>query len=117
LGRALRIYVEDLRTHLAEAARVIAPGGVVAYSVANTVRAGQVFDLAEAFRQLLVEAEFIDVQAVPRQQAGRRIRPAGRDILSGRFARGTDSAGVREGSATLPCGGALFLVLAPGRRR
>ncbi|MEV0903192.1 hypothetical protein [Actinoplanes sp. NPDC049802] len=96
LGRALRTYVEDLRTHFAEAARVIAPGGVVAYSVANTVRAGRVFDLAEAFRQLLVEAKFADVQAVPRQQSGRRILPAGRDVQSGRFARDTSNAGVRE---------------------
>jgi SAM-dependent methyltransferase len=96
LGRALRTYVEDLRTHLAEAARVVAPGGIVAYSVANTVRAGRVFDLAEAFRQLLVEAGFSDVQAVPRHQGGRRILPAGRDVQSGRFARDAGNAGVRE---------------------
>src|SRR5262249_20139875 len=36
LGRALRVYIDGVRTHLKEAFRVLAPGGVAAYSLANT---------------------------------------------------------------------------------
>ncbi len=89
--RALRAYVDGLRAHLVEAARVVAPGGIVAYSLANTVRAGMVFDLVAGFGQLLEEAGFVDIEAVPRDQAGRRILPAGRDTSTGRF-----SSNVRE---------------------
>jgi hypothetical protein len=96
LGRALRAYVDGLRTHLAEAARVVAPGGAVAYALANTVRVGTVFDLVTGFQQLLEEAGFTDVEAVPRHQSGRRILPAGRDTRSGRFSGIARSAGVRE---------------------
>jgi len=96
LGRALRAYVDGLRCHLAEALRVVAPGGVVVYSVANTVRAGRVFDLAGGFRELLTEAGFTDVRATARVQEGRRILPAGRDPRTGRFTGGAGSAGVRE---------------------
>ncbi|GGS77104.1 hypothetical protein GCM10010176_020360 [Nonomuraea spiralis] len=96
LGRALRAYVQDLRTHLAEAARVLAPGGLVAYSVANSVRAGRVFDLAAGFEQLLAEVGFSEIRAIPRAQAGRRILPPGRDPKSGRFSSNVRSAGVRE---------------------
>ncbi|TDD00574.1 hypothetical protein E1292_28380 [Nonomuraea deserti] len=96
LGRALRAYVQDLRTHLAEAARVLAPGGLVAYSVANSVRAERVFDLAAGFEQLLAEVGFSEIRAIPRAQAGRRILPPGRDPKSGRFSSNVRSAGVRE---------------------
>ncbi|MGW4468241.1 hypothetical protein ACWENQ_01070 [Nonomuraea sp. NPDC004354] len=96
LGRALRTYIEDLRTHLKDAVRVVAPGGVVAYSVANSVRAGRVFDLAAGVEQLLLEAGFADVRSTPREQAGRRILPPGRDPVSGRFSSDNHSAGVRE---------------------
>ncbi|MFE0148533.1 hypothetical protein ACFWY5_15415 [Nonomuraea sp. NPDC059007] len=96
LGRALRTYVEDLRTHLKDAMRVVAPGGVVAYSVANSVRAGRVFDLAAGFEQLLLEAGFADVRSTAREQAGRRILPPGRDPASGRFSSDNHSAGIRE---------------------
>ncbi|WP_214110904.1 hypothetical protein [Acrocarpospora catenulata] len=96
LGRALRAYTQDLRTHLAEAARVVAPGGLVAYSVANSVRAGRVFDLVSGFAELLGEAGFADVHALPRVQAGRRILPPGRDVRSGRFSSDAGRAGVRE---------------------
>lgn len=73
LGRALRAYVQDLRSHLAEAARVVASGGLVAYSLANIVRAGRTFDLVTGFTYLLEEAGFVDVHAAPRMQSGRRI--------------------------------------------
>ena len=96
LGRALRAYVSDLRVHLAEANRVLAPGGAVAYSLANTVRKGRVFDLTAGFGRLLAEAGFTDVHAVPRVQGGRRILPAGRDTRTGRFSSNTQNAGVRE---------------------
>jgi hypothetical protein len=96
LGRALRVYVEGLRAHLREALRVVAPGGAVAYSLANTVRSGRIFDLVSGFGQLLDEVGFQNIEAVPRRQAGRRILPAGRDIQTGRFSSDTRSAGVRE---------------------
>jgi hypothetical protein len=96
LGRALRAYVQGMRAHLAEAARVVAPGGLVAYSLANTVRAGRIFDLVAGFSQLLHEAGFTEVHAVPRQQSGRRILPPGRDTSNGRFSSNVRSAGVRE---------------------
>ncbi|ONH23304.1 hypothetical protein [Pseudofrankia asymbiotica] len=96
LGRALRAYVDGLRRHVAEALRVVAPGGVVVYAVANTVRAGRVFDLAGGFRELLTEAGFTDVRVTPRVQEGRRILPAGRDPRTGRFTGDVGSAGVRE---------------------
>lgn len=96
LGRALRVYVEGLRAHLREALRVVAPGGIVAYSLANTVRSGMIFNLVSGFEQLLEEAGFQNVEAIPRKQAGRRILPAGRDIQTGRFSSNTSSAGVRE---------------------
>ncbi|MEO3860726.1 hypothetical protein [Acrocarpospora sp. B8E8] len=96
LGRALRAYAQNLRTHLAEISRVVAPGGLVAYSVANSVRAGRIFDLVSGFAQLLAEAGFVDVHAVPRVQAGRRILPPGRDPKSGRFSSDPRKAGVRE---------------------
>ena len=56
LGRALRVYVEGLRAHLREVLRVVAPGGVVAYSLANTVRSGMIFNLVSGFEELLEEA-------------------------------------------------------------
>lgn len=96
LGRALRVYVNDLRTHLAEAHRVLAPGGVVAYSLANTMRKGRVFDLTAGFEHLLREAGFVDVHVKPRLQGGRRILPAGRDIRTGQFTGDSERAGVRE---------------------
>ena len=96
LGRALRVYVEGLRVHLKEALRVVASGGVVAYSLANTVRSGMIFNLVSGFEQLLDEAGFQNIESVPRRQAGRRILPAGRDIQTGRFSSNTMSAGVRE---------------------
>lgn len=99
LGRALRAYVDGLRLHLAEAVRVVAPGGIVAYVVANTIRSGRVFDLVGGFQDLLIEAGFSKVRAMARAQEGRRILPAGRDPATGRFAGGSGtagSAGVRE---------------------
>jgi hypothetical protein len=96
LGRALRVYGEGFTQHAREARRVIAPGGVVAYSVANSVRQGQLFDLVGAVAQTLTAAGFSAVEARPRPQAGRRILPPGRDISTGRFADNKAGAGIRE---------------------
>jgi len=96
LGRAMRVYVEQMRAHLREAARVLAPDGIVAYSVANTIREGRVFDLVGGFAELLEEAGFVNVEPVPRSQAGRRILPPGRNVSNGRFSRDSRNAGVRE---------------------
>jgi hypothetical protein len=96
LGRALRVYGQGFMRHAREARRVIAPGGVVAYSAANTVRQGQLFDLVKAIAQILTAAGFSSVEIRPRPQAGRRILPPGRDTATGRFAGNTARAGIRE---------------------
>jgi hypothetical protein len=86
LGRALRAYLQDMRAHFAEAARVLEPGGVLAYAVGNSTRIGRTFDLAAATAELMEEAGLFDVELKPREQsAARRILPAGRDLATGRF--------------------------------
>lgn len=84
-GRSLRKYVQGLRAHFREAVRVVRPGGVVAYDVANSVRQGRDFNLVGAVEDLLTEAGFVDVEQVDRSGGSRRILPAGRDPDSGRF--------------------------------
>ncbi len=96
LGRALRAYGEGFERHAREALRVIAPGGLVVYSVANSVRHGEIFDLVSAVKEILIDVGFVSVEATPRPQAGRRILPAGRDTNTGRFAGNSARAGVRE---------------------
>jgi hypothetical protein len=96
LGRALRAYGEGFEQHAREALRVVTPGGLVAYSVANSVRHGEIFDLVSAVKEMLIDVGFVSVEATPRPQAGRRILPAGRDTNTGRFAGNSARAGVRE---------------------
>ena len=86
LGRALRAYVQGLRKHLREVERIVAPRGVVAFAVADSIRAGERFPLAAAAAELLEEAGFDEVTARRRTTSHHRILPAGRDRQSGRFA-------------------------------
>jgi len=85
MGRALREYVQRIREHLLEAYRVLKPDGVAAYAIANSVRREKTFDLVGAFSELAEEAGFVEPEVVARTISTRRILPAGRDVLTGRF--------------------------------
>ncbi len=92
LGRALRAYFVGLKRHLADVHRVVKPGGVAAYAIANSPRGGRRFGLVGAFRHLLREAGFVDIEARLRETPARRILPAARDLDTGRFVSGPGSA-------------------------
>lgn len=94
-GRALRAYLQKVRTHLREIRRVLRPGGVACYAVANSTRNGKTFELVRAFEELLTEAGFIDVESETRDLTGRRILPLGRDAQTGRFSS-QPTPGVQE---------------------
>lgn len=85
LGRALRLYTQRMRRHLATVFDHVNPRGVVAYSIANSVRKGKQFPLAEALCELLGEAGFESIDIVPRTTSATRILPAGRHAKTGRF--------------------------------
>lgn len=84
-GRALREYIQRMRQHVGEAFRVLKPGGVAAYGLANSTRAQREFDLVGSFVELAEEAGFSSVEVVHRQITRRRILPAGRNSTTGRF--------------------------------
>ena len=89
-GRALRAYCQRMSTHLDELARVLRPGGVLAYAVADSNRAGKRFALVRACRELLDEAGFEVLGTTTRHLGDTHILPVARDLQSGQFA----SAGV-----------------------
>ncbi len=84
-GRSLREYLQRMRQHLREAFRVLKRDGVVAYAMANSIRAGKEFDLVGAFVELADEAGFRSIDVTRRTISSRRILPAGRNFASGRF--------------------------------
>jgi hypothetical protein len=84
-----------MTVHLAELFRVLHPGGVVAYAVANSTRRGRDFDLVDATRDMLRGAGFVDIQTVARGLGDKHILPVFRDAKSGRFAS-EGINGVRE---------------------
>lgn len=84
-GRALRAYLQAIRTHLSEALRVVKSKGTVAYAMANSTRGARPFRIASAMAFLLREAGFRDVRCRRRTRVGRMILPAGRDPETGRF--------------------------------
>lgn len=89
-GRALRAYWNDMHSHLREAFRVLVPGGVVVYAIANTRRQGRLFNLVDSTAELMERVGFTDVEAQKRFLTSSRILPAGRDAKTGRFsANGT----------------------------
>jgi hypothetical protein len=84
-GRSLREYIQRVRRHVHEAFRVLKPGGVAAYALANSIRAQKEFDLVGGFVEIAEEAGFSSVDVVRRQITKRRILPAGRNLTTGRF--------------------------------
>ena len=95
-GRALRAYFRGMRAHLTEAHRVVRPGGVVAYAVANSVRARRVFGLVDAIVELMRDCGFVDVRARRRVGETRRILPLGRSRSTGRFSSKSREVSVDE---------------------
>lgn len=94
-GRALRAYSQSLRVQMAELFRVVRPGGIVAYAVANSTRKERSFELAKAVRDMLSEAGFVDLEIAARGLGDRHILPVTRDSRSGQFAT-EGIAGVSE---------------------
>jgi hypothetical protein len=88
-GRALRAYIVAMRAHVAEVKRVLSRKGVAAYAVANTVRNGRRFALAQMLASLFEEVGFSSVEMRPRTSSHRRILPAGRDRTTGQFSSNT----------------------------
>jgi len=95
-GRSLRAYWSSMRQHITEAKRVLRDGVVVAYAIANPVRNGRRFALAQALAGVLEEVGFQDVELRRREQSHRRILPSGRDTRTGRFSSNASSASVEE---------------------
>ena len=91
-GRALRAYLVDMHSHVNEALRVLRPDGVAVYAMADSHRHGRKFELVAAMCDILRNAGFKNVQANPRPTSNRRILPAGRDPLTGRFSSDPDDA-------------------------
>lgn len=91
-GRALRAYLQGMRQHFSEVERVLRPGGVIAYGVANSFRQGRIFPLVEAIAELIAEFRFEDIVIEKRSNSVRRILPAGRDPKTGRFSSASHPA-------------------------
>jgi hypothetical protein len=85
-GRALRLYVQRMRTAISEVHRVMCRGGVIAISIADSRRQEQLFPLVEAIAELLEEEGFTDISRADRLIGETRILPAMRNAKSGRFA-------------------------------
>jgi hypothetical protein len=84
-----------MATHFTEVRRVVRPGGVVAYAVANSTRRGRPFDLVGGTAQLMLEAGFVNIEISARSIGDTRILPAARDTVTGRFAS-AGTTGVSE---------------------
>jgi len=91
-GRSLRAYIDSMRAHFAEVERVLRPGGILAYAIANSIRRGRPFRLADMLSELVSEFAFDKVHAEPRVNSTRRILPAGRDPRTGRFSSASNPA-------------------------
>jgi len=85
-----------MRSHVSEAKRVLQPGGLVAYAIANPLRSQRRFALAQALASVFREVGFKDVQLRARNQSSRRILPPGRDEYTGRFSSNRRNASVEE---------------------
>lgn len=95
-GRSLRHYWNRMRIHASEAKRVLQPGGIVAYAIANSRRSQRRFALAQALVSVFLEAGFTDVKLHTRKQSTRRILPLSRDKFTGRFSSGQCNSSVNE---------------------
>lgn len=94
-GRALRAYWQRMDAHFREVFRVVRPGGVIAYAVANSTRRNQKFDLVKAMTQAMATVGFTEIETRARGLGDKHILPATRDVSSGRFAT-VGEAGVAE---------------------
>ncbi len=95
LGRALRAYCQRMSAHIAELYRVLRPGGILAYAVANSTRKGKPFRLVTACEQLMEQSGFRVLSATPRDLGDKHILPVTRHPVTGRFAS-KGIAGVAE---------------------
>jgi SAM-dependent methyltransferase len=95
-GRALRAYVVAMRQHVAEVKRVLSHDGVAAYAVANTIRDGRKFSLVPMVASLFRDAGFRRVEIRTRKSSHRRILPAGRNRVTGRFSSDSTEHVVNE---------------------
>ena len=95
-GRSLRHYWNNMRLHICEAKRVLQPGGLAAYAVANHLRSQRRFALAQALMSVFREFGFKDVKMRARNQSSRRILPLRRDECTGRFSSDDSNASVAE---------------------
>jgi len=95
-GRSLRDYWNKMRSHVSEARRVLQPGGLVAYAIANPLRSQRRFALAQALASVFREVGFKDVRLRARNQSSRRILPLGRDEYTGRFSSDRCNVSVEE---------------------
>ena len=84
-GRALRAYFQDMEKHFNEIYRVLQYNGAIAYSLANSIKKGRKFQLVEALAEIIYNVGFREIEIIPRKHSTRRILPAGRDPISGRF--------------------------------
>lgn len=84
-GRALRAYLQEMEKHFTEVYRVLKRNGLIAYSVANSIKKGKKFPIVESLAEILCKVGFIKIDIIPRKQSSKRILPAGRNIKTGRF--------------------------------
>jgi hypothetical protein len=96
LGRSLREYITGMRLHFIEIHRVLHPGGVIAYAIANSKRRGRRFGLVAGLKEIVAEVGFDNVSVATRRNSNRRILPAGRDPETGRFASSPTGQSVYE---------------------
>ena len=85
-GRALRAYCQRMSTHMTELHRVLRPGGILAYALADSTRRGKPFELVAACCELLENAGFEVTDTEARGLGDTHILPVTRDAQSGRFA-------------------------------
>lgn len=84
-GRSLRAYWNDISAQVEESVRVLRPGGVVVYALANTRRGGSLFNIVDSTAEIMERVGLEKVRKRRRPQTDVRILPAGRDPDTGRF--------------------------------
>ncbi|WKZ79637.1 MAG: hypothetical protein QY327_09840 [Fimbriimonadaceae bacterium] len=95
-GRSIRLYSQRLEAAVSEQVRVLKLGGVACYAIADSIRRDGVLELTKAVSELFERNGLKIVKVLPRATSHRRILPAGRDPLTGRFSSNLGMAGVAE---------------------
>jgi SAM-dependent methyltransferase len=95
-GRAIRLYSQRMEAAVREQVRVLRPGGVACYAIADSVRREGVLELTRALCELVERSGLKVMRVLPRRTSHRRILPAGRDPQTGRFSSSSGMAGVPE---------------------